>query len=81
MDFDFAKVEAEYLPDPLQDTDEMLAVKSRLFRLSEAERRIACVYMEEGSYAGVSRFFGVSVPTARKYCQRVMEKLRNGDTD
>lgn len=75
---DFTKIETEYAPNPLEDTDEIILFKERLFKLSEAERRIFLVYMEEGSYAGTARFFKVSVPTARKYCNKVMEKLRNG---
>lgn len=73
--YDFKKIESEYLVG-LEDDDLMFEIKSRFFSLTEAERRIFLVYLEEGSYAGVAQFFGVSSPTSKKYIKRIIEKLK-----
>ena len=73
--YDFKRIEQEYL-QTLEDDDRMFAIKERFFALSEAERRIMVVYMEEGTYAGVAKFFGVSSPTSKKKIKRIIEKLK-----
>lgn len=75
MDVPFSKIEEEYRPN-IEDTDEMLNIKEKFFNLSEAERRIFMVYMDEGTYSGVAKFFGVSCPTAKKYIKRILQKFQ-----
>lgn len=75
MDVPFSKIEEEYKPN-IEDTDEMLAIKEKFFSLTEPERRIFMVYMDEGTYSGVAKFFKVSCPTAKKYIKRIIEKLK-----
>ena len=75
MEVPFSRIEEEYKPN-LEDTDEMLAVKEKLFNLTEAERRIFMVYLDEGTYSGVAKFFGCSPPTAKKFIKRIIEKFK-----
>lgn len=75
MQIDFNKIEQEYFPT-IEDDDRMADIKERLFNLTEAERRIFLIYLDEGTYAGVAKFFGVSRPTARKYVKKILEKLK-----
>lgn len=72
---DFGKIEEEYIPT-LEDDDRMLGIKNKLFKLTEAERRIFLIYLDEGTYSGVAKFFGVCNATAKKYIKNIIEKLK-----
>ena len=72
---DFKRIEEEYKPT-LDDDDKMTALKERFFNLSEAERRILIIYLDEGTYAGVAKFFGVCNITAKKRIKSIIEKLK-----
>lgn len=75
MDVPFSRIEKEYEYN-IEDTDEMYAIKERFFKLSEAERRIFIVYLDEGTYTGVAKFFGCSPPTAKKKIKNIIEKFK-----
>lgn len=75
MEVPFSRIEEEYLPN-INDTDEILALKNIFFKLPEAERRIFMIYLDEGTYTGVSKFFGCSPPTAKKYIKKIIEKFK-----
>lgn len=72
---DFSKIEQEYIPT-IEDDDKMTAIKNRLLTLSEAERRIFLIYLDEGTYAGVAKFFGCCNITAKKKIKAIIEKLK-----
>lgn len=73
---DFRALAEEYLPNDADD-DLVREIKEDFFNiLSEGERRVLCVYMEFGSYAGVAKFLGVSAPTAKKAVEAIKEKLK-----
>ena len=72
---DFGKIEQEYFPT-LEDDDRMLELKNKLFKLTEAERRIFLIYLDEGTYAGVAKFFGVCNITAKKKVKEIIDKLK-----
>lgn len=71
----FDAIKSEYLPN-IEDDDRLLMIKEKLFSLTEAEQRIFLTYLDEGTYAGVARFYGCSSPTAKKYIKRILEKFR-----
>lgn len=75
MEIPFSRIEEEYLPN-IEDTDETLILKERLFKLSEPERRIFLLYLDEGTYAGVAKIFGVCNITAKKKIKSIIEKLK-----
>lgn len=75
MEVPFSHIEREYLPN-IEDTDEMLAIKEKFFNLTEAERRIFMIYLDEGTYSGVAKFFGCSHPTAKKKIKSILEKFK-----
>lgn len=75
MEVSFNRIEQEYQPT-LEDDDRMLGIKEKLFKLTEAERRIFLIYLDEGTYTGVAKFFGVSPPTSKKKIKNIIEKLK-----
>lgn len=75
MDVNFSKIEQEYLPN-INDNDEMLSLKTKFFNLTESERRILMIYLDEETYTGTAKFFGVSAPTVKKYIKKIIEKLK-----
>lgn len=75
MEVSFSRIEQEYFPT-LEDDDRMLEIKNKLFKLTEAERRIFLIYLDEGTYTGVAKFFGCSAPTAKKKIKNIIEKLK-----
>ena len=72
---DFNKIEQEYYPT-IEDDDRMTELKTRLLTLSEAERRIFLIYLDEGTYSGVAKFFGCCNITAKKKIKNIIEKLK-----
>lgn len=74
MEVPFSRIEDEYRPN-MDDDDRMLAIKEKFFLLTEPERRIFMVFLDEGTYSGVAKFFGVSNPTAKKYIRRILQKF------
>lgn len=76
MEFDFNKIEEEYLPS-MEDNDLIREIKEDFFNiLTEGERRILILYMEFGTYAQVAKFLGVSSPTAKKAVEAIKYKLK-----
>lgn len=74
--FDFNALEKEYFSIGPEDDDLMVEYKLAIWtELNEAERRIFSIYLEEGTYAGTARFFGISTPTARKKIKKIIWKI------
>lgn len=60
----------------IEDDDRMATIKEAIKSLRPVERKIFLVYVELGTYSGVAREFGVSVPTACNYIRNIREKLK-----
>ena len=58
------------------DDDRLYEIKDALKRLRPVERKIFLTYVELGTYSGVAREFGVSVPTACNYIRNIREKIK-----
>lgn len=58
------------------DDDRIYSIKEALKRLRPVERKIFLTYVELGTYSGVAREFGVSVPTACNYIRNIREKIK-----
>lgn len=54
QNIDIKKIMAEYAPDPLNDTDDMLMLKNAIERLTEADKRILILYADLGSIRKVA---------------------------
>lgn len=70
--------EEDYLPDESmfsEDSDRLELLKKSLLSLSENERKIFLLYVENPSYSDMARVLGCSVTTARYYILRLKDKL------
>lgn len=65
----------DYAPNPDKDTDDIYALKVAVDKLDSVSKLVFLTYCELGSYAALSRYYKVSKPTARKYIQRIRDKL------
>lgn len=67
----------DYKPNPDVDDDEMLHIKEAVEKLDSLSKKIFLSYVELGSYAALAREYGVTKPTAKKYIDRIREKIYN----
>lgn len=63
---------AEYAPDPLNDTDDTLELKTAIYRLPEADRRILILYADLGSIRKVAMMLNASY----YYCQLKLKEIK-----
>lgn len=73
----FNELEKEYLPDELNDSDEIYNLKLKLKQLDEVSRRILILYSDTGSLKECSKILNVSVSSLRNYLKDI--KNRNRD--
>lgn len=62
----------DYEPNK-EDDDEMLHIKEAVGTLNSIQKKIFLTYCEIGTYSGLAREFGVSVPTAKHYIMKIKE--------
>lgn len=60
----------------IEDDDMMYAIKEAIKSLRPVERKIFLTYVELGTYSGVAREYGVSVPTACNYIRNIRERIK-----
>lgn len=75
MKLKYEDVETWYKVTP-EDDDDMYTLKSKVFALTEPEKRILLLYTELGSYSEVARMMNCSAPTVKKYVDIIREKLK-----
>lgn len=63
---------AEYAPDPLNDTDDTLALKTAIDRLPEADKRILILYADLGSIRKVA----MMLDTTYYYVQLKLKEIK-----
>lgn len=67
----------DYTPNPDIDDDFILHLKEAVDKLDSLSKLIFLTYCELGSYAALARYYKVSKPTAKKYIDRIKEKIYN----
>ena len=67
--------EEDYVPDCLNDEEEVYRLKEALNKLNGVQKQIFLNYCEIGTYAGTARYYGVSVPTIKKYVGEIRNKI------
>lgn len=72
QNIDIKKIMAEYAPDPLNDTDDTLALKTAIERLPEADRRILILYADLGSIRKVA----MVLDTTYYYVQLKLKEIK-----
>ena len=72
QNIDIKKIMAEYAPDPLNDTDDTLALKTAIERLPEADRRILILYADLGSIRKVA----MMLDTTYYYVQLKLKEIK-----
>lgn len=65
----------DYKPDTDKDDDHLLHIKEAVDKLDSLSKLIFLTYCELGSYAALARYYKVSKPTAKKYIQKIREKI------
>lgn len=65
----------DYKPDKDKDDDHILHIKEAVDKLDTLSKLIFLTYCELGSYAACARYWKVSKPTAKKYIQKIKEKI------
>lgn len=65
----------EYLSATMEDNDEMWYIKEAVRSLNELQRKIFLQYIDCGTYTGVAKAYGVSVPCAKAYVCKVRGKV------
>lgn len=71
------KIEKEYLPDILNDTDESLKLKKVISELDDLDRSILIVYADTGSMSKTARKFSVSPATIYSRISKIREIIKN----
>lgn len=72
QNIDIKKIMAEYAPDPLNDTDGILALKTAVDSLPEADRRILILYADLGSIRKVA----MMLDTTYYYVQLKLKEIK-----
>lgn len=72
QNIDIRKIMAEYAPDPLNDTDDTLALKTAIDRLPEADKRILILYADLGSIRKVA----MMLDTTYYYVQLKLKEIK-----
>lgn len=72
QNIDIKKILAEYAPDPLNDTDDTLALKNAIERLPEADKRILILYADLGSIRKVA----MMLDTTYYYVQLKLKEIK-----
>lgn len=72
QNIDIRKIIAEYAPDPLNDTDDTLALKNAIELLPEADRRILILYADLGSIRKVA----MMLDTTYYYVQLKLKEIK-----
>ena len=62
----------EYAPDPLNDTDDTLALKTAIEALPEADKRILILYADLGSIRKVA----MMLDSTYYYCQMKLKEIK-----
>lgn len=69
-------IEDEYMMHTDWENDEMYWMKEALKEaLTPYQRKIYITYLENGTYAATAKAFGVSTPTAKKYIDKLTNKI------
>lgn len=72
QNIDIKKILAEYSPNPLMDTDDMLRLKTAIDRLPEADKRILILYADLGSIRKVAQLLN----TTYYYVQLKLKEIK-----
>ena len=72
QNIDIKKIMAEYAPDPLNDTDDTLALKTAVESLPEADKRILILYADLGSIRKVA----MMLDTTYYYVQLKLKEIK-----
>ena len=66
----------DYAPDADKDDDEMLHIKEAVDKLPYLDKKVFLQFTElGGTYAAFARFYGCSKPTAKKYIEKIKQKI------
>ena len=71
------KIEEEYLPDILNDTDESLRLKEVISELDDLDRSILIVYADTKSMSKTAKLFSVSPATIYSRISKIREIIKN----
>lgn len=73
----------DYEPNRMEDDEMIFKIKQAIQELRPVERKIFLTYTEGGTYTAVAKTYNVSVPTARTYVHKIIEKILTivNDTD
>lgn len=72
QNIDIKKIMAEYAPDPLNDTDDTLELKTAVESLPEADKRILILYADLGSIRKVA----MMLDTTYYYVQMKLKEIK-----
>ena len=72
QNIDIRKIMAEYSPNPLMDTDDILMLKNAIERLPEADKRILILYADLGSIRKVA----MMLDTTYYYVQLKLKEIK-----
>ena len=75
QNIDIRKILAEYAPDPLNDTDDTLALKNAIERLPEADRRILILYADLGSIRKVAMMLNTTYYYVQLKLKEIKQKI------
>ena len=71
------KIEEEYLPDILNDTDESLRLKKVISELDELDRAILIIYSDTGSMSKTAKLFSVSPATIYSRISKIRQYIKD----
>lgn len=73
----------DYEPNRMEDDEMVFKIKQAIQELRPVERKIFLTYTEGGTYTAVAKTYNVSVPTAKAYVCKIIEKILTiiNDTD
>lgn len=71
------KIEEEYLPDALTDTEENYRLKEVISELDDLDRAILIMYADLGSMSKTGKKFGVSAATIYTHIVRIRNIIKD----
>ena len=70
------KIESEYLPDMMADTEEMYRLKQVISELPELDRALIIEYADIASMAKTGKKFSVSAATIYTHIERIRKEIK-----
>ena len=65
----------DYIPNKDIDDDDMLHIKEAVDKLPYLDKKVFLQYTEIQTYTGLAKLYGVSAPTAKRYIERIRQKI------